>query len=106
MNSLDISRNAKCALVIAQPPKDRGGYPDSERWRHFLDTVRNTTKPSEETIKIHDNCWQIPLDTDMLFLSKLFESAQRFEVQVYILFLDAVPDWIKYPANAETSPEV
>jgi hypothetical protein len=92
-------QNAKFALVIAEYPKlvEFQGV-DERKWKGFLFDLPRFAPPSKETTKIHDNVWLIPLNGGMPFLVQLFQYASGMDIPLRILFLDAEPDWIRYPS--------
>ncbi len=92
--------NAKFALVIAGSLSHQYGGPDEGQWRSFLASIQKNVPPDEGTLRIRENVWQIPLDTGMPFLSKLFDWASGMRIPMHILFLDEKPDWIQYPPAA------
>jgi hypothetical protein len=100
----EFSNNAKFALVIAEPTKPLPGVDAVRKWKEFLYNIQTNLRPSEAILKIHENVWLIPLDTEMRFLTQLFDWAYGVEIRLRILFLDAEPNWIKYPPDAEAKP--
>ena len=100
----EFSKNAKFALVIAEPPENQYRESDTKRWQDFVNNIPRFAPPNKETLTIHENVWRIPLDTGMPFLCKLFGFANGAGIPLHILFLDAEPEWIKYPPDDEGKP--
>ena len=97
---MDISKNAKFAFVIAEHPKNEYGEVDKRKWQEFLASAKPNEKKGKGTLTIHENVWQIPLDTELPFLSHLCEWAIPMKIPLRILFLNEPPEWIQYPAGA------
>jgi hypothetical protein len=98
---MNISQNAKFALVIAEYPKNTYGENDKMKWEQFLGTAMSKFPQSKNTPTIHEGVWQIPLESDMPFLAKLCQRACEMDIHLRILFLDADPDWLHCPPPAE-----
>ncbi len=99
---MNVSHNAKFALVIAEFRKNEHGETDAKGWSEFLADVPRLARPNQETQKIHDNVWLIPLDKGIPFLVRLFDLSNGSGILLRILFLDAEPDWIQYPPEAKS----
>ncbi|MGD1087901.1 MAG: hypothetical protein ABR955_04145 [Verrucomicrobiota bacterium] len=103
---MNVSQNAKFALVIASKPEFHNPLvvePD-RNWREFLYDVRQREVRSKVHEKIHENVWQISLNDEMPFLVYLMEQAAQRNIPLHTLFLDAELDWIRYPKSAESKP--
>jgi hypothetical protein len=98
---MNVSRNAKFALVIAEAKKNEHGESDAGSWSEFLSNVPRRARPSPETQTIHDNVWLIPMNTGIPFLVRLFDLSNGSGILLRILFLDAEPDWIQYPPDTK-----
>jgi hypothetical protein len=59
----EFSKNAKFALVIAEPPKSSAIDQPERIWKEFLYNFRSHIRPTEEIQVIHENVWLIPLDS-------------------------------------------
>jgi len=101
---METPKNARFAFVIAEPPKTYSGTQQSPllQWQNFQTSIKTNLPPSEETLKIHDNVWLIPLKSGMPFLTKLFDWAYQMRIPLHILFLNEKPDWIEYPPDEPT----
>ena len=96
---MNVSKNAKFALVIAEARRNNNQETDAASWNEFVAKVPRHARPSQETHRIHDNVWLIPMDTGIPFLVRLFDLSNGANIQLRILFLDAEPDWIQYPPD-------
>ena len=96
---VNVSNNAKFALVIAEARKNEHPESDAASWNQFVAQVPKKARPSPETQTIHDNVWLIPMDTGIPFLVRLFDLSNGSNIHLRILFLDAEPDWIQYPPD-------
>ena len=96
---MNVSKNAKFALVIAEARKNEEHESDAASWNEFVANVPKQARPNEETQTIHDNVWLIPMDTGIPFLVRLFDLSNGANIHLRILFLDAEPDWIQYPPD-------
>jgi len=96
---VNVSKNAKFALVIAEARKNDDQESDAASWSAFVAKVPKLARPSQETQRIHDNVWLIPMDTGIPFLVRLFDLSNGANIHLRILFLDAEPDWIQYPPD-------
>jgi hypothetical protein len=96
---VNVSKNAKFALVIAEARKNEQHESDAASWSQFIAQVPKQARPSPETQTIHDNVWLIPMDTGIPFLVRLFDLSNGSGIHLRILFLDAEPDWIQYPPD-------
>jgi len=96
---VNVSKNAKFALVIAEARKNESLESDTESWSEFIAKVPKQARPNHETQRIHDNVWLIPMDTGIPFLVRLFDLSNGANILLRILFLDAEPDWIQYPPD-------
>jgi hypothetical protein len=96
---VNVSKNAKFALVIAEARKNERHESDAASWSEFLAKVPKLARPNQEAQTIHDNVWLIPMDTGIPFLVRLFDLANSSGIHLRILFLDAEPDWIQYPPD-------
>ena len=96
---MNACENAEFALVIAEPEQyGFGSGPDPTRkWQEFLANIQNHIPPSVKVLRIHENVWQIPLNTEMRTLTQLFDWSHNAGIRLRILFLDEEPDWIEYP---------
>ncbi len=94
-------KNAKIALVIAEPIKSKAGYADQDTWRSFLASIQKNVKQIEGIDCFHENVWQIPLDNGLPFLVELLRWAGGIGIQIRVLFLEEAPDWIKYPPDVQ-----
>ena len=99
IDSVNVSNNAKFALVIAEARKNEHHESDAASWSQFVAQVPKKARPSQETQWIHDNVWLIPMDTGIPFLVRLFDLSNGSGIHLRILFLDAEPDWIQYPPD-------
>jgi len=106
---MNVSQNAKFALVIAAKPDAYNPQlisPEPERrWREFSGDARLREMLQKGFYKIHENVWQIDLNNTMPLLADLLALARQYEIRLHILFSDAEPDWIKYPPDAKTADE-
>jgi hypothetical protein len=101
---MDISQNAKFALVILEPPAGPVyGKSPQDQWRNFLVNTPSTNPPSEDILRIHDNVWLIPLSNRMPLLMELLARSHSMEIRSRILFLSEKPDWIKCPPDQTPS---
>ncbi len=99
IQGVNVSKNAKFALVIAKARKNEHHESDAESRSEFLAKVPRLGRPNQETKTIHDNVWLIPMDTGIPFLVRLFDLSNGSDIHLRILFLDAEPDWIQYPPD-------
>ena len=96
---VNVSKNAKFALVIAEARRNERRETDAASWNEFVAKVPQQARPNQETQTIHDNVWLIPMDTGIPFLVRLFDLSNGSDIHLRILFLDAEPDWIQYPPD-------
>ena len=96
---MNLSQNARFALVIAEAVKNNYWQADQTQWANFVANIRKNAQPPVGSLTIHENVWQIPLANGIPFLGKLVEVAEEMNIPLRILFLDATPDWIKCPPD-------
>jgi len=93
---------AKIALLIAEMPKtklthpSRGGRKQVDPWQKFLNEV-NLISKDEGTKQIHQNFWEIDLQTGMRTLCELFLAGDRLGIPMRVLFVREAPEWLIYP---------
>jgi hypothetical protein len=97
--------SAKFALVIGERPTTNTSDVPVPRWSKFLSDIQKNIQPCAEIQKIHENVWLIPLGIGIPFLGQLIEWAGSYQIPLRILFLDAEPDWIKYPPDSPKTAE-
>lgn len=88
--------NANFALVVAEPLKDAHGLPDKEKWKNFLLNVENHMQLNAAIQTIHENIWQISLDTGLPILGNILRW-QSVGASIRIAFLQDEPIWLVYP---------
>ena len=87
----------KYALVIVELPNSNDADADRTKWLDFLEHVRRIGEPPKDTERITGNIWQIPLNSGLPFLSRLFQLAEDNKISIRALVLDEPPEWIKHP---------
>jgi len=87
---------ATFAILIAEYPKDDRGKDDTAKWSLLQATATNSVKTAKGIETLHENSWQIDLNTDMNFLIDILACAKKNEIALRILLLDGEPNWTRY----------
>jgi len=104
MNDPNCSRNEKFALVIATVSKTGSITADKMNWQNFAESIPKNTCTIGENANYRQNLWQIPLETDLLFLAELARLAGKYGISINVAYLAEAPIWIKYPPDATETP--
>ena len=75
-------------------------------WTQFVSSLEGTGLQRGDKMHLHQNLWLIPLETDMIALTKLVHRAEAAGIPIRVLFLAEAPNWIKSPPDARESSEV
>jgi len=62
-------------------------------WRLFLHELDGTSKPVEGTDRLADNCWLIPAESGLSYLSRLIVLAERMHIPYRLCLLDKKLEW-------------
>jgi hypothetical protein len=93
----------KYALLIAEEPR-RAPSARDDPWKDFHSALEHLTKPVH-TKRFAHGVWQIPLDSDLVYLGELLAAGARSKISMRVLFLKKDPDWVTYaPETAAGSP--
>ncbi len=82
-------------LLIELPSSENIHEPEQQqRWQTFLNKISNSGTKIESVALHRQVLWQIPLESDLAFLSQCIAEATREKFGYRVLFLDEEPDWI------------
>jgi hypothetical protein len=99
------TKNAKFAILIAEIPRQEKrenlapGVP-ADTWSAFLNKAPNSSSPAKGIEVIHNNIWQLNLETGMRTLCEIYILADNLGIPMRVLFLEEAPAWLKYPEHA------
>ena len=97
--------NAKFALVIAETHRKDATRALSDSWQRLALNWRTSLPHDEETHRLTENVWLIPLDNGLPVLAGLVQAIKDYSVPIHVLFLEDAQGWIKYPPDAKTTAE-
>jgi hypothetical protein len=95
----DMSK-PKYALLIAEEPR-RAPTARDDPWKDFHSALEHLTKPVH-TKRFAHGVWQIPLDSDLVYLGELLTAGARSKISMRVLFLKKDPDWVTYAPETAT----
>jgi len=98
---MNVSQNAKFAIVIANAPKYATVGVERQTWNSFLESLPQIETPIPGVERPTENLWQIDLQNGLLGLSKIIAESANHQIPIRLLFLDDAPDWILFPPPAE-----
>jgi len=86
-------------------PYNQPGTVTTASWTRFATSLEETELRRGGNLHLHQNLWQIPLHSALPALAKLVHTAAAYEIPIRVLFLAAIPDWIKLPPDAKPAAE-
>jgi hypothetical protein len=89
------------AVVIANMPDGTPQTVTVASWKSFLSRIQNIELKPGGKMWIHQNAWQIPLNSGLNLLAKLHCYAEDNGIPLHVLILEELPTWTKYPPDAE-----
>jgi hypothetical protein len=102
---MNVSQNAKYALVIAEGVRDEHGHEDLLTWRNLVLNIQEISNRAKNTLKIHDNVWLIPLENELPALGAFLQKLTEYnKIHVRGLFLAEFPAWLEWPPIAKATP--
>jgi hypothetical protein len=90
----------RTVIVFAELPKMTDTVSTITRWQDFLKNAEGSYRPTAESAHPTINLWQLPLNSGLPFLAKLFQFSELYQIPIHALILDEPPEWIKYPPTS------
>jgi len=89
--------NMHSALLFVDVPGRLEGIDNlqsEEKWLGFLNNCGNKSQTNEKAQRLSENCWLIPLQSELLILGTLLTEAKRFQLGCRVLFFDEEPKFL------------
>jgi hypothetical protein len=90
--------NMHSALLFVDVPGRLEGIDNlqsEEKWLGFLNNCGNKSQTNEKAQRLSENCWLIPLQSELSTLGTLLAEAKRFQLGCRVLFFEKEPQFIK-----------
>ncbi len=65
-----------------------------EKWLGFLTSCGNKSETNEKAQRLSENCWLIPLQSNLSILGTLLAEAKRFQLGCRVLFFEEAPQFV------------
>jgi len=67
---------------------------ENQKWQVFLNACRDMLATSLDTKRLSENCWQIPLQSELYVFAHLASEAKKVQLPCRSLFFENVPSWV------------